>query len=141
MSKVSVGRAKTVNVRQPRAVGVSVSAGGVGLLVVVILAVTHQRTTEAVFQAVVWGLALVGGGTVAYGVWWFRQRTAPVPGPVVCSCQQHRVPGHAELPAPPPVILPPPGPAQLPGRPVYNFYGDQAAAAAMEAMRRDAQEG
>ena len=135
VSKVKIGRVKNVNIGSGGGgARISIGAGGVAILVIVVLAATHQHTTLAVFQGVVWALAFVGAGVVAYGVWWFRQRTAVQPPPV-CACQQHPVPaGHqaVEVPAAahPPAIQPA----------VTNyFFGDATAAEAIQALggRRD----
>jgi hypothetical protein len=135
MSGVKVGRAKNVNVRSGGgfAMPVSLSGGGVGILVIAVLAATHQRATAAVFHGIVWGLAMIGAAVLAYGVWWFRNRFAgPAPAPV-CACQQHAVPQQEVRPG---GVLPLDPAARTALPPVTNnFYGEQAAAAAIEAMR------
>lgn len=142
MSGVKIGKAKTVNIGGDRggfSMPVSVGGGGVAILVIVVLAATHQHTTLAVFQGIVWALAIIGAALVAYGVWWARNRAMRPQQAPVCACQQHQVPQHAVHPAELPAAGARPA---LPAPQVTNyFYGDQAAQAAMEAMRRDRPEG
>jgi hypothetical protein len=143
MSKTVVGKARTVKTGGGFAASLSIPAGGVAVIVVAVIAMTHQHTVGEVFHGVVYGLAMVGGGLVLFGVWWVRRRlqAPPVPAAPVCACHAHQVPaGHDPVPVPP--AARPPAISGGEPRVTNYFFGDATAAEAIAALggRRDPQE-